>query len=333
MKRKLFFIVILFLGVILFFTSLAGTYYTAGINVKNNEYEKMTFIVHEGQSSKQIAKSLKDKGVIKSYWTFLAHLKLSGSKIRGGDYELDKGLSVKDLVVKFSVGEVKVTKVVVPEGWTVEEIIGYLDNENIFKKEDARAAIDKNYNYDFLIGKGIKSFEGYLFPDTYVIDKKASPEDLINMMLKNTESKLSIKGLKDGFGRQGLSVGQAVILASIVEKEGNGNTDRPIIAGILLNRLEYGMRLDADATVRYLTGDWTGEITQKELDEDNPYNTRKNVGLPPTPICNPGLESLNSIAYPEKTDYLYYLHGKDGKARYAKTIEEHNRNIELYLAP
>ncbi|OIP24277.1 hypothetical protein AUK11_03580 [bacterium CG2_30_37_16] len=331
MKRKLIFIVVIFLGVILFLTSLTVTYYNVGINIKNNNYEKTTFIVEEGQSSKQIAGSLKDKGIIKNYWTFLAYLKLSGNKIKGGDYELNKGLSVKDLVAKFATGEVKVTKVVVPEGWTVEKIIGYLDDENIFKRADVEAALDKSYNYDFLNGSGIKSFEGYLFPDTYILDKKSTPEDLINMMLKNTESKLSIKGLKNGFGQRGLSVGQAVILGSIVEKEGNSINDRPIIAGILLNRLNDAMRLDADATVRYLTGDWTGEITQIELDEDSPYNTRKNVGLPPTPICNPGLESLNAVAYPQATDYLYYLHGKDGQPRYAKTIEEHNRNIEDYL--
>ena len=122
-----------------------------------------------------------------------------------------------------------------------------------------------------------------------------------------------------------------VIIASLLEREAVSLEDKRIVAGILYNRIDVGMRLDVDATVSYMKGDWRAPITYEDLQRDSPYNTRKNLGLPPGPICNPGLVSLEAAMSPAPSSYLYYLTGNNGHMYYAKTLEEHNVNKEKFL--
>jgi len=124
---------------------------------------------------------------------------------------------------------------------------------------------------------------------------------------------------------------QIVTLASLIEKEARTDPSRKMVAGILINRLKKGMRLDVDATVRYITENWTRPITQADLNINSPYNTRKVAGLPPGPICNPGLASIQAVLSPAASDYLYYLTDPEGVIYYAKTLDEHNANKAKYL--
>jgi UPF0755 protein len=157
------------------------------------------------------------------------------------------------------------------------------------------------------------------------------------MFLDNFNKKVTPQ-MREDAKKTGLTFAQTITLASIVEREGKTDSDRPMIAGILLNRIKLGMPLQVDATLQYTLGYqpfaktwWKKELSVDDKKINSPYNTYANVGLPPAPIANPGMASINAAMYPTSSDYLYYLHDKTGTAHYAKTIEEHNANIQKYL--
>jgi UPF0755 protein len=179
--------------------------------------------------------------------------------------------------------------------------------------------------------------EGYLFPDTYLIPKEASTDAIISILTKNFNNKYSLE-LKNQSEQKGLTDNEAITVASIVEREAKFNEDRPLVAGVVLNRLRNGMKLDIDATVQYALGYqsnlkswWKKDLTREDLEIDSPYNTYKNPGLPPTAICSPGLAAIRSVIDAPETDYLFYISDKKGKMHFAKTLEEHNENIRRYL--
>jgi UPF0755 protein len=200
-----------------------------------------------------------------------------------------------------------------------------------------------------------KPYEGYLFPDTYFLKKDVSVDELISLLRSTFDKKTSDILTQENLNKIGLSKEQTVILASIVEREVATDTDRQLIAGILLKRLQNGIKLDADATVQYavafekscgakdycsanaLVKDekaidwWPRSLSQEDLNIDSSYNTRKNSGLPPTPISGVSRSSLEAVVNPKSSDYYYYLNGTDGATHYAKTLEEHNLNIQKYL--
>ena len=176
------------------------------------------------------------------------------------------------------------------------------------------------------------SLEGYLFPDTYNIDPEAAASEIVDQMLENFEVRVSTE-IRDAFERQGLTLHQAVTLASIIEREAVVPEEQPVIASVFLNRLALGMNLDADPTVQYALGLteggwWKAELTVEDLEIDSPYNTYRYEGLPPGPIANPGLSALQAVAAPEDTPYLYFRALCDGSGRhaFATTFEEHLQN-------
>ncbi len=174
-----------------------------------------------------------------------------------------------------------------------------------------------------------ESKEGYLFPDTYLFPKEASASSIVAKMVGTYNNKT--KNLKN---QSGLTNKDAVILASLIERETKTNEERPMVAGIMLNRLNAGMPLQIDASVQYAVGtakDWWPILTLDDISTVSPYNTYKNKGLPPAPIANPGLSSLEAAFAPEDSDYWYYIHDPDGVIHYARTLAEHNSNIAKYL--
>jgi UPF0755 protein len=166
----------------------------------------------------------------------------------------------------------------------------------------------------------ISDLEGFLFPDKYSFPKTITTQEVIIKMVENFKQRVEEEYTYED-----------IILASIVEREGYNSNDRPIIAGIILKRFEEGWLLQTDATLLYPIKDWEHTITPQDKEDDNPYNTYKNIGLPPTPICNPGLQSIEAVWNPEETDYYFYIHDKDGNAHYAETLEQHNENVNEYL--
>ena len=176
-----------------------------------------------------------------------------------------------------------------------------------------------------------------MFPDTYLIPKDTSAKDLVDR-LKNTFNQKVDKSIFEKAAKNHLTEEETIILASLIEREAKTNQERPVIAGILINRLNAGIALQVDATVQYAKGydassnSWWPQVSLDDYKSvKSLYNTYLHLGLPPKPIANPGLESIRAAASPAQTDYLYYLHDSDGKIHYAETIEEHTKNIREYL--
>ena len=301
------------------------------------------FMVRKGEGARDIGERLQAAGLVRSAALF--HLLVTyygvGSKLEAGDYELSPNLTVTQIISKLQHGLVKSTLVTIPEGWRLEQAAQALDQQGVFPKGDFLAAgKTMNTQYWFLDPKEIKgSLEGYLFPDTYQVAANAKPDDLIKQMLDNFGSKFT-----DGMRRQAqfmnLSIHQLVTLASIVEREAVVPEERPLIAGVFLNRLRQEMPLQADPTVQYALasdptnvanyGFWKLQLTTSDLEVGSSYNTYKRVGLPPGPICSPGLSSIKAVLEATPTNYLYFVARGDGSHVFARTYEEHVQNVRLY---
>jgi len=285
------------------------------------------FLITKGSSASLIADNLKEKGLIKSSLAFRIYTQITGisKKIQAGEYPLSAGDSlfkIADLLTK-GPRELWVT---IPEGLRREQIAVKFAT-GLSKKDEA------SFVEVFLTVSSGK--EGYLFPDTYLFPKDATPEGIVNKMLTTFEKKTnldtSLKSTKD-----------IIILASIVERETLSDEERPIVAGILDKRVKARWPLQADATLQYaaatvrcagnlLDCKWWEPVLKADLEIKSAYNTYKYPGLPPGPICNPGLSSIKAALAPTASDYWYYLHDAGGAIHYAKTIEEHNLNIQKYL--
>lgn len=306
--------------------------YDKALRTPNSDsQEKVIVQIDQGATVEQILTKLVDQGVIQEKWLTYVKLYLKqenlAAKLQAGTYELPKNLSIKEVIDSLQNGKNPDIWVTIPEGLRKDEIADILNQElskadttNFSKEEFLRLTTDKAYIQTLGLTVNISDLEGYLFPDRYAFPITTKTSDTIDKMVKNFITKV---GTADTYDQ--------IILASIVEREGFSDQDRPTIAGIFIKRLEEGWLLQACATVLYPLKDWKHEITDADKKSDSPYNTYKKPGLPPTPICNPGLESINAVRNYKKTDYYYYIHDNNAIVHYAKTLEEHNANINQYL--
>jgi UPF0755 protein len=275
--------------------------------------------VVSGESLQSISTELYKAHIIKSPFTFRAHVILLGGEKRviAGDYLLDKREGPADLAYRLVNGKFHLTetKITIPEGWSVFQIADYLQKNLVqFNKKEFLSLA--------------KSKEGYLFPDTYFVSPTVKSEELIKRMQDNFDAKiLTVTGIATSTHK----TSDIVIMSSIVENEARTIESRRIIAGILWKRLSMKMPLQVDSTFSYINGKNTYDLTLDDLKIDSPYNTYLYRGLPPTPISNPGLDAINATVNPTETKYLYFLSSKSGNMYYAKTFEEHKKNKELYL--
>ncbi len=285
------------------------------------------FVVRKGEKVYEIAQHLRETRLVNSATLFKIYVKVNGlsGKLQAGSYKIKTNLSLVEVASLLQHGTFDL-KLTIPEGWRREEIADYLDQS--FRRQDiSREFLEESIQ-----------LEGYLFPDTYVVPVATSAPELVALMRDNFERRVS-DVLRRDLGKQELTLDQAVILSSIVEREANNDRDRPVIAGILLKRFKAGWPLEADATVQYTLssrtggkgGWWPKELSAEDLAVDSLYNTRKNVGLPPTPISNPGLLSLRAVVYPVETPYWFYLTDGSGETHFSKTLAEHEENISRYL--
>ncbi len=212
----------------------------------------------------------------------------------------------------------------------MKQIADRLSEHGIDQDQFLEAVDNEFFDYEFIKeldnnDKRLYRLEGYLFPSTYEIRKGASPEEIIDIMLKEFDKRLQRDGVKNKLKEQNLTVDKWVTIASIVEREGQVNEELPRISGVIHNRLEIGMPLQVDATIQYLRGEQKARLMYKDLEVDSPYNTYKVKGLPPGPISSPGEAALNAVLEPEDHEYLYYVTRKDGtKLHYfSKTYKEH----------
>jgi len=308
----------------------------------NKEIEAKLFTIEKGQAVKEIALNLKNNNLIKDPYVFIVYAIISGkySKIQAGEYLISSQMSTSKIVNLFSNGEVNKEKVTVIEGWDLRDIARYLKEKNIATEEKVYAITGNPAgenestnvdNYSFLSDKPENlSLEGYLFPDTYYIDKGDNVESIINKMLNNFDSKLT-PDLRDEIKRQDKTIFEIVTMASIIEKEVRTLKDKKMVSGILWKRMDSGMRLQVDASILYAEDKVGLKIYTKDTQIDSPYNTYRVDGLPLGPISNPGMDSIIAAIYPTKTAYYYYLSAPDGKTIFSKTLEEHNNNKNKYL--
>ncbi len=285
-----------------------------------------------------IADKLHDAGLIEYKWFFrlFATVADAKDKIGTGTYELNTEMDYRALIVGMhnSSGNLNsdTVRVTIPEGYTVSQIIKLLAENGVNTEENLlEAAKTATFDYDYIDNNSedISRLEGYLFPDTYdfYLNEKAS--SALNRLIKNFNSKLDEDLLAQAEAR-GYDLQDIITIASLIEKETDG-TDQANIASVIYNRLEgpgdkggtYGM-LQIDASLLYALPDHTGPITNEDKQVDSPYNLYKYAGLPPTPIANPGLASIEAALEPADTNYYYYALGKDGKHHFSSTLEEHN---------
>jgi len=309
---------------------LGYAYYWYSSNTKPvSDVEQSTeLVIKSGTTFADIAQELENKGIIKNAFAFRVWTKLSGEDVtvQAGAHTVSSHMTFKQLVKALSVG-IQDVKILLKEGLRSEEIADILE-QNLDK-----TAFDKDA---FL--KLAKQKEGMLFPDTYIFQKNISADAVFAVLNKQFETKYAqIAGPVDATEKK-----KIVIIASMLEREGKSDNDRPVIAGILLNRLnkqtEASGFLQIDATVQYAlnetkrnTSTWWPTPRAQDLQVDSVYNTYKNPGLPPSAICNPGLSSLKAVINPQENNYVYYIHDNSGKAYYARTLVEHNQNIARYL--
>lgn len=298
-------------------------YYNAYINAPIDTGEDQIHLtIERGMGVNEISDLLVEKQLISNPMMLKAYLYLNKDKsIDAGNYTIpSEGLTLAKLVDSLQDGsfEYRLTFI---EGWRVEEYQDYL--EKVISKEFADEFMQNNF---------IR--EGYMFPDTYTIEEGYDPADLASWM-RNTFDKRFTPQMVDQAGLRGLSPEEVVILASILEREMHIKKDRPIVAGILVKRLREGWALNADATIQYAKGsenNWWPVVTRADYQGVNsPYNTYTSRGLPPGPICNPGLDAIQSVVNYQETPYWFYLTGSDGVTYYAETLEEHNANVARHL--
>ena len=299
------------------------------------------FTVQAGDTPASIGARLQKLALIQDSELFRQLTKVRGveSRLEAGDYILQRGMTMDEILVALQHGVVTPNTVQVIEGRRVEEISALLDRQNVVtSKAFVTAASAGNYAIAELRDRPTgSSLEGFLFPDTYQVPKGATAQQLVSIMLSNFDQKIGSE-LWEKAKAQGQNPYQLLIVASIVEREAQNPSERPIIASVYLNRFKKNMRLEADPTVQYAMGfqpeKGTWWKTPVSLDEYSkvlsPYNTYLHEGLPPTPICSPGREAIRAAIDPAKTDYLFFVAKGDGSHAFAKTFEEHQANIAKY---
>lgn len=298
--------------------------------------EETEFIVREGQSLKEIAENLRLERIIGNKLVFVLYVWIQGktNNLQAGKYSLSSSMNIAEIAKKIVSGDVfhDWVKVTIPEGWTNKQIEEKLVELGILNPQKYTTYTVSTESFPFLADRPPgPSLEGYLFPDTYYFDKETDTvETVVKKMLVNFGEKLN-QDLQEEIKRQGKTIFEVVILASIVQNEVSSPQDMAKVAGIFYNRFKLGIPLQSDATVNYITGKNLRQPLIEDTKVKSPYNTYLHLGLPPGPISNPGLEAIKAVIYPEETEYLYFLNPPDGTTIFSKTFQEHNANKRKHL--
>jgi UPF0755 protein len=288
-----------------------------------------TFVeVTPGSSTTRIGQQLEAAGIVRSRYGFDAVRLWKHGTLRAGAYRFDHPTSAAEVYARIARGDVYTTTVTIPEGANLFDVAAKLEQAKLGAREDFMAAAQQTSLITDL-DPAAKSLEGYLFPDTYHLDPKATPQQICAMMVHRFRAVAAQLGLRD-------NVHDVVTLASLVERETAVDDERPLVASVFENRLAQSMPLMTDPSVIYglqLEGRWRGTIYQSDLTRDSAYNTYLHKGLPPGPIANPGAKSLRAAMTPAKTDYLYFVAAganPQGRSVFSRTLEEQNQNVAGY---
>jgi UPF0755 protein len=284
-------------------------------------------LLRPGSSARHIAHELKNAGVIRSAPAFLAwHYWRGLLPLKAGEYKFDHPADARQVYARIVAGDIYVHTVVIPEGYNILDIANAMQAAGLGSREDFLTVARTNLGLISDLDAQAPSLEGYLFPDTYQFTRTQSLHDMAAAMVKRFRQASRQLGMTTDFHR-------LVTMASIVEKETAVPAERPLVASVFYNRLDRRIVLATDPSVIYaalLAGRYNGAIHQSDLQLDSPYNTYKHAGLPPGPICNPGRDSLQAAMQPANSDFLYFVSDNNGHHRFARTLEEHSRNVAAY---
>lgn len=290
--------------------------------VDEQDQAPINFTVNKGDGVRVIAANLASEKLIRSPTAFFLLVKYLGIEhtLQAGEFRLQRAMDTRSIAKELTHGFVDVW-VTTLEGWRVEEVANRLAKDiDLPEAEFLKVAT-----------------EGYMFPDTYLVPPDATSGALAKIFSDTFNTKVTPK-IREDAKKTNLTFPEVITMASIVEREGRTSEDRSVIAGILLKRLEADWPLQVDATLQYALGYqasektwWKKYLTVEDKSVKSPYNTYLHTGLPPAPICNPGLEAITAVVYPKESEYWYYIHDETGAVHYARTLEEHEANIAQYL--
>jgi UPF0755 protein len=289
--------------------------------------ETRQVVIRSGMNAGTIAWVLSAEGVIADADNFhlLCLLRKADQKLKAGEYAFLPLSTPGQILDQMVSGKALIQRVTLPEGSTAYDISRTLYQKGLAsEKEIMRLVLDR----DFIKSNGlnVSSLEGYLFPETYFLERIQGEDAMLKMMVRQFWRHLP-EAWEARAAELGHSLHEIVIMASMVEKEAVIDAERPIIAGVFFNRLKEKMPLQSDPTVVYDLADFSGQITRNDLRRQSPYNTYRNLGLPVGPICNPGAKSLKAALYPEKVPYLYFVSNHDGSHQFSQTLAEHNQAV------
>lgn len=332
-RMRKFFTGLLIVFIILVFTSaIIRVVYQENLRPVSNSQAAQIVTIPSGSSLSQIASILKRAGVIRAIWAFEYYVRndnYARTSLEAGTYSFRPNQSVQDIVTQLTDGKVASNLVVILPGQRIDQIETALIHDG-FSKSDVESALNSTQyqnNYSMFATKPPEaSLEGFLYPDSFARISITKPSTIINESLAEMQSKLTpdiIEGMKE----HGLTPYQGIILASIVEQEVSNSSDKPIVAQVFYSRLSSNMELGSDVTAFYgaIVAGQTPSVTY-----NSPYNTRLNKGLPPGPISNVSESSLEAVAHPANTNYLYFVTGDNGTTYYSTTLDQHNQQVQQY---
>lgn len=306
---------------------------TRGDNKDFADKGSQTILIQEGMTTADIAALLHEKKLVRDPEAFRMEARLTGlsSKLQAGLYQIEGGLSngqIMDVLVK---GRIKQVSFVVPEGYTVVKTARKLEAEGL-GKADKFIEVAKNYApYDYMQTDDpnvVFKAEGFIYPATYDLPVGISEERLLKILVDAFDHNIKAEGIDKAVAERNLKLRDVVNMAAMVELEAVFREEQPRIAGVFLKRLEIGMPIQSDTTIQYILGAQKEEITFKDTEIQNPYNTYQNPGMPPGPIGSPGINAIKAVLQPEQTEYLYFVAEKDGHHRFTRTYQEHLRAID-----
>lgn len=305
-------------------------YYEVTLQPASSTASPQTVEIDKGVSPKQIANLLHQKGLIRSAWTFEAYVRHegAGAALQAGTYNLSPNQSTPAIVSQLTHGKVSTKLVTILPGQRLDQIRQSLINDGFSESDVDTALQPAQYESNAaLVDKPIgNSLEGYLYPDSFQRTSTTTASAIVQESINEMQQKLT-PSLRAAFAKDGLSTYQGIVLASVLEQEVNSTSDKAQAAQVFLKRLSIGMPLGSDVTAMYgsrLAGQGTS------LAYDSVYNTRIHTGLPPTPISNVSISSMNAVAHPAATDWLYFVAGDDGTTHFSKTLEDHEALTKQY---
>ena len=329
MRRAILIFVLLVLG-----AAAAGEWVVESLHQPYGNFPATGVFVDvpRGAARRTVARLLADQGVIRNRWLFEALTRYHSHRtLEAGEYLFDRPATPLDVFDKLANGRIFVRELVVPEGFSTFEIADLVAREGLTTREDFLSAA-RNPELARSFAPGAPSLEGFLFPATYQFPRHLSGQEIVNAMVRRFQQEWQTVSAQ-GQNAAGLSVQQVVTLASLVERETPQAEERPLVAGVFLNRLNRRVPLQCDPTVAYameLAGQYSGKLEARDLHFESQYNTYRQMGLPPGPIANPGAMSLKAALDPAQTDLLFFVANAEGGHVFSKTLAEHNRNVAHY---